>query len=181
MRNNQNEEHIPESIRSGHKDNFGYTLYSIDKYSNEYRCEYKVVSSSDGKEFLGFTEEDALSQFYNYVEGQMALITSRFSPLNKNEIEILKNKIQKNIRFLYKTLIKQHYIKDGDCGLTTKEIFNEHNLIAQSLLEFNNNTEVIYEKIDRYIGGYYYILLDKKYETSNGEQHRIERELNDRK
>lgn len=57
----------------------------------------------------------------------------------------------------------------------------DYNLIAQSLHKFNNNTEVVYEKIDRYIGGYYYILLDKKYETSNGEQHRIERELNDRK
>lgn len=181
MRSNPNEERIPEFIRSDDKYNFGYTLYSIDKYSNENKYEYKIISSSDGEEFFGFTEEDVLSQFYTYVDGQMSLITARLQPLNKHEIEILENKIQKNIRFLYKTLIKQHYIKDGDCGLTTKEIFNEHNLIAQSLHEFNNNIEVIYEKIDRYIGGYYYILLDKKYETSNYKQHRIERELNDRK
>lgn len=97
------------------------------------------------------------------------------------KIEILKNKIQKNIRCLYNTLIKQHYIKDGDCDLTTKEIFNEHNLIAQSLHEFNINTEVVFEKVNCHKCGYYYILLDKKYETSNNEQHRIERELNDRK
>ena len=181
MKNITKEERIPKFMRSGDKYNFGYALYFIDKYYNEYRCEYKIISSSDGKEFFGFTEEDVLSQFYNYVEGQMALITARLQPLNKNEIEILKDKIQKNIRFLYKILIKKHYIKDGDCGLTTKEIFNEHNLIAQSLHEFNNITEVVFEKVNRYIGGYFYILLDKKYETSNYEQHQIERELNNKK
>lgn len=36
----------------------------------------------------------------------MSLIMSRLQPLNKNEIEILKNKIQKNIKYLHKTLIK---------------------------------------------------------------------------
>lgn len=106
MRSNPNEERIPEFIRSDDKYNFGYTLHSIDKYSNENKYEYKIISSSDGKEFFGFTEEDVLSQFYNYVDSQMSLIMSRLQPLNKNEIEILKNKIQKNIRYLYKTLIK---------------------------------------------------------------------------
>lgn len=39
MRSNPNEERIPEFIRSDDKYNFGYTLYSIDKYSNENKYE----------------------------------------------------------------------------------------------------------------------------------------------
>ena len=45
---NTDEEDIIKAVNYGTIHNFGYTLYQIDKYSNECKYEYKIVSSTDG-------------------------------------------------------------------------------------------------------------------------------------
>lgn len=166
-------------IESGQKENFGYILYHIDKYSNEFKFEYKVISSNDGKQFYGFTAEEVMAQFNQHVEIQMNFIMMRLEPLTDNEIQLLKDKISKNIRYLYKKLIKDHYLNGGDYGLTSREIFNEKEYISKLLHDTYNDIEITYKQIDRYIGGYYYILLNKKYENDI-EIFRIQKELNER-
>lgn len=172
-------------IKSGEKDNFEYTLYYVNKYNNEYnneyKCEYKVVSPNENKEFYGVTEKDALKKFYDYVNIQMGLINAELSPLDEAEIRSLEKKIQSNRIWLRNKLTKSHYLCDGDYGLTVREIFDKHDYIAELLHENNNKIEIILKKFNRGIGGYHYILLNKKYETNICELKRIEAELNARK
>lgn len=168
-------------IESGEKDNFEYTLYHVTKYFNGYTCEYKVVSPNENKEFYGATEEEALKKFYDYVNIQMGLINAVLSPLDEEEIRSLEKKIQSNRIWLRIKLTKSHYLCDGDYGLTVREIFDKHDYIAELLHENNNKIEIILKKFNRCIGGYHYILLNKKYETNICELKRIEAELNARK
>lgn len=102
--NKPKEDGMAEEICTRRFQNYAYTMYRVDKYSNAFACEFLVIGCTDGKRYYGHTAEEAENSFKEQVKGEISFVESTMPPLSGKEIELLKTKIDKNKRLLIKTI-----------------------------------------------------------------------------